>query len=304
MPNYWTSSGTLSCGDTYFMAVTCDPSVPYTGSSSCANKWTATANISCVNGLNISGTSTACQCDVPPVWVFDGDTNNCNCCTPSPSSTPTPTPSVNCQLSPPTIVESGCACFDDGVAGANDTLVSLNWSWSGLSSPNNQSCATGYMIQAVDHNGQLLDQVCIFNTLINSYNFSLTSLLGPRPDNIAASQECSNGYVKFRIKTISLNYCQESALDSAWSSFTEEYCWESCNEIIICDGFIDGALINNGIIVELQVEKNSECCCSIEYSLNNSNSWNPLPVSAIDCDTVNPGYSYSINSTCFGDIIP
>jgi hypothetical protein len=72
-----------------------------------------------------------------------------------------------------------------------------------------------------------------------------------------------------------------------------------CPEIVICDGFIDGSFDGDGIIVELQVEKNELCCCNIEYSLNNTNNWAALPDSAVDCVT-----NYLLHNTCFGDIIP
>jgi hypothetical protein len=299
MPNYWTSSGTLACGDTYFMAITCDTSVPYTGSGSCVNKWQATANISCVSGLNITGVSTACQCDVPQIWTFSGDTSNCGCCTPPPTSTPTPTPSINCQLLPPVIVGSNCVCSNE-TSIPGDTIINLNWVWDPLSSPNNQACATGFMIQALDKDGLLLDQVCIFNTLVSSYSFVLTDLLGPKPTDLSGSLLCTNNYVNFRIKTIASNFCSESSLDSIWANFSESHCWESCPNMVICDALIDDYLTNGGLIIELQVARNSLCCCDVQYAIDNNNMWNQF-TGQIDCD---PGFGYTLNPTCFGDIIP
>jgi hypothetical protein len=61
-------------------------------------------------------------------------------------------------------------------------------------------------------------------------------------------------------------------------------------------------LINGGIIVELQVDKNPDCCCEVQYSLDNNNTWNQLPSNTIDCS---PNYSYSyLGTPCFGEIIP
>lgn len=74
-----------------------------------------------------------------------------------------------------------------------------------------------------------------------------------------------------------------------------------CPQVIICSGIFDASMINNGVILELQVEENPLCCCDIQYSLNNSNIWSQLSSQYVDCD---PNLYYSIHPTCFGDIIP
>jgi len=71
--------------------------------------------------------------------------------------------------------------------------------------------------------------------------------------------------------------------------------------MVICIGLFDDFMINNGIIVELQVEKNPLCCCQIQYSLDNTNIWTQMPQQYIDCD---PSFYYTVNTVCFGDIIP
>jgi hypothetical protein len=359
MPNYWTSSGTLACGDTYFMSVTCDPSVPYTGPGSCGIKWTANANISCVGGLTITGIATACQCDVPPIWTFDGDTSNCSCCTPSPSSTPTPTPTPLCRLASPIVNNISASCSSVGTAG---TQAEILLEWSKGTSDISQDCMTGYQIQTLDTRGDsslpgnIVDNLCIFNTNVVSYTYTLTSSEIIRGDGTCTST--AGRPLSFRIRAINFDDCTSayndslsgspSVIPSPWRSFSGIYCLESicvtptptttttptvtptptitptvtptltltptptitpspsyCPSIIVCDGFIDGSLVDGGIIVELQVEKNELCCCDVEYSLDNSNTWAALPSSAVDCDPTDPGYYYySVHGTCFGDIIP
>jgi hypothetical protein len=321
------------------MSVTCDPSVAYTGAGSCANKWTANANISCVGGLTITGISTACQCNIPPIWTFEGNTSNCNCCTPSPSQSPTPTPTPNCALAAPTVNNISASCSSVGISGSEATVI-LDW----LKGTNgrNQACMTGYQIQTLDSRGSsglpgnIVDNICIFNTSITSYTYTLTS-----SDIIRGDGTCINTAgrpLTFRIRAIDFTDCSSayndsistspSPISSSWTVFSGIYCLESicvtptptptltptptitpspsyCPAIIVCDGFIDGSLVDGGIIVELQVEKNELCCCDIEYSLDNSNTWAALPSSAVDCDPANPGYySYSVHNKCFGDIIP
>jgi hypothetical protein len=339
MPNYWTSSGTLSCGDTYFMSITCDPNIGYTGSGSCANKWTANASISCVGGLTITGIATACQCNVPPIWTFEGNTSNCSCCTPPPSQTPTPTPTTNCSLFPPTISSISSSCVSVGAIGSEAT-ISLGWSKG--TGGSNQACMTGYQIQVLDNSGRsglsgdIVDNICIFNTNITSYIYTLTSSQIIRGDGTCTNT--AGRPLVFRIRAIHFTDCASayndslsgspSPISSPWRSFSGTYCLESicvtptptptvtptptitpspsyCPAIIVCDGFMDGSLVGGGIIVELQVEKNELCCCDVEYSLDNTNNWTALPGSAVDCDPKNPGYySYSLHGTCFGDIIP
>jgi len=241
MPNYWTSSGTLACGDTYFMSVTCDPSVAYTGSSSCANKWTASANISCVGGLNITGISTACQCNVPPVWTFEGNTSNCNCCTPPPSQSPTPTPTPNCQLLSPSIQSASCSCIPASIVVAKQVVIRLSWLRNTQSG--NQGCIAGYQIQSLDANGQsglvddIVDNICIFNPDASSYEHYLYS-----SEDKSGDGTCTSTYVSqplsFRIRAIHFTNCQQAYFDStstpsstipsSWVSFPGTYCFESC----------------------------------------------------------------------------
>jgi hypothetical protein len=239
MPNYWTSSGTLACGDTYFMSVTCDPSVAYTGSSSCANKWTASANISCVGGLNITGISTACQCNVPPVWAFEGNTSNCNCCTPPPSQSPTPTPTNNCQLLTPSIQSAACPCIKDGTESPNQVIIYLTWNRN--TEPGSQGCIEGYQIQALDANGQsgsvddIVDNICIFNPNASSYQYYLNSFENKSGDGTCTSADQP---LTFRIRAMHFTNCQDAYFDStsvspsnipsSWVSFPGTYCFESC----------------------------------------------------------------------------
>lgn len=263
MPNYWTSSGTLACGDTYFMSITCDPSVAYTGSSSCANKWTATANIACVNGLTITGISTACQCDVPPIWSFDGDTSNCGCCTPPPSQTPTPTPTPNCSLSPPTTTTADCSCSVNGFSGQQfnaqtslgiGSFVTVNLDWElpqGVNSGNGiaygtQSCMQGYQIQVLDSRGEagsglvggIVDNICIFNNLSRSYQYYMSTSQIIRGDGTCINLSPDSRALTFRIRAIHFSNCQDAYYDSwsnpsspipsSWVSFPGTYCFESC----------------------------------------------------------------------------
>jgi hypothetical protein len=74
-----------------------------------------------------------------------------------------------------------------------------------------------------------------------------------------------------------------------------------CPEVIICSGLVADFASNCGLIFELQVEQNSACCCKLEYSLNGSGVWLPVPTALVDCDA---SFTYTLNPTCFGDIIP
>jgi hypothetical protein len=196
---------------------------------------------------------------------------------------------------------------------------------------------TGYQIQVLDSSGasglpgDIVDNICIFNTSIVSYTYILTSSQIIRGDGTCTST--AGRPLSFRIRAIHFTDCASayndslsgspSVIPSPWRPFSGIYCLESicvtptptptptitpspsyCPQIIICDGFMDGSLVDGGIIVELQVEKNALCCCDIEYSLNNTNNWVELPASAVDCSPSNPGHSYSIHNTCFGEIIP
>lgn len=75
----------------------------------------------------------------------------------------------------------------------------------------------------------------------------------------------------------------------------------ACPEVLICSGLVADFANNCGLIFELQVEKNSGCCCKLEYSLNGSGVWIPVPTALVDCDA---SLTYTLNPTCFGDIIP
>lgn len=72
-----------------------------------------------------------------------------------------------------------------------------------------------------------------------------------------------------------------------------------CDEIVICDLKIDDKLSCNGIIIEMPVLFNPQCCCNVQLSYDNQN-WENLSPSIVDCNNL----TYSINSNCWGNIIP
>lgn len=77
--------------------------------------------------------------------------------------------------------------------------------------------------------------------------------------------------------------------------------FENCKNITICSGLFDEHMTGGGVVLELQVSENDQCCCDIQYSLDNNVSWTQLLGSAVDCD---PKASYTIHPNCFGSIIP
>ena len=77
--------------------------------------------------------------------------------------------------------------------------------------------------------------------------------------------------------------------------------FENCKNITICSGLFDEHMTGGGVILELQVSENDQCCCDIQYSLDSNLSWTQLLSSAVDC---NPKASYTIHPNCFGSIIP
>ena len=77
--------------------------------------------------------------------------------------------------------------------------------------------------------------------------------------------------------------------------------FENCKNITICSGLFDEHMTGGGVVLELQVSENDQCCCDIQYSLDSNVSWTQLLSSAVDC---NPKASYTIHPNCFGSIIP
>jgi hypothetical protein len=76
---------------------------------------------------------------------------------------------------------------------------------------------------------------------------------------------------------------------------------DACADIVICSGYIHDNMINGGIILELQISKNTKCCCEAQYSVNDTNTWVPLSGIYIDCDP-GTGSTYTIHPSCL--IIP
>lgn len=112
-PNYWIGTGSLSCGDSFTATVSCDPAA---SASSCGNKWSATLDIGCVNGLILTSTDSISCCNIAPVFKFSGDASGCNCCppptpTPTTTSTPTPTPTMTLTPTPTMPLPQGCSAI-------------------------------------------------------------------------------------------------------------------------------------------------------------------------------------------------
>jgi formylglycine-generating enzyme required for sulfatase activity len=77
----------------------------------------------------------------------------------------------------------------------------------------------------------------------------------------------------------------------------------ACNcEIQLCGGAIDAFMSDGGVIIDIKVNTNPNCCCDIEYSLDNNESFSKLDNSIVDCG---PSYYYNLSEiVCFGDLIP
>ena len=77
--------------------------------------------------------------------------------------------------------------------------------------------------------------------------------------------------------------------------------FEDCKNMTICSGLFDEHMAGGGVVLELQVSENDQCCCDIQYSLDSNVSWTQLLSSTVDC---NPKASYTVHPNCFGSIIP
>jgi formylglycine-generating enzyme required for sulfatase activity len=96
--NKWIAQGELSCGDSINISLICNPDAPV---YPCDLKWSATIDIPCVKNLSFTIDDNSCGCNIAPIYITNGDTEDCLCCPPPPPTTTLP-PTTAPPTAPPT----------------------------------------------------------------------------------------------------------------------------------------------------------------------------------------------------------
>lgn len=83
------------------------------------------------------------------------------------------------------------------------------------------------------------------------------------------------------------------------SNIANQICSENCAAPVINNISLHEILSDSFDII-LDVQNNTNCCCSAQYSLNDTNTWLDIPAELIECEES----SYNIPFSFIKDIIP